>query len=70
METLIGRTNYVGSRPTWVNNNELKEIVEANPSQTTQELAAWLNVTLITYLLIDDLTYLQKEMLLKLVLLC
>lgn len=37
-----------GRPPTQVNNNELKEMVEADPSQTTQELAAWFNVTLPT----------------------
>lgn len=65
-----------GRPPTQVNNDELKEIVEADPSQTTQELAAWFNVTLPTILthlrqinkikkyekwVPHDLTDLQKE---------
>jgi [histone H3]-lysine36 N-dimethyltransferase SETMAR len=33
-----------------VNNDELREIVKADPSQTTQELTAWFNVTLPTIL--------------------
>ncbi|KAA5586788.1 hypothetical protein F3H15_37120, partial [Pseudomonas aeruginosa] len=36
--------------PPHVNNNVLKEMVEADPSQTTQELVSWLNVTLPTIL--------------------
>ncbi|XP_045448204.1 histone-lysine N-methyltransferase SETMAR-like [Melitaea cinxia] len=65
-----------GRPPTQVNNNELKEMVEADPSQTTQKLAAWFNVTLPTILthlrqinkikkyekcVPHDLTDLQKE---------
>jgi hypothetical protein len=36
--------------PTQVNNDELRETVKADPSQTTQELTAWFNVTLLTIL--------------------
>ncbi|CAH2107278.1 unnamed protein product [Euphydryas editha] len=39
-----------GRPPTQVNNNELKEMVEADPSRTTQELAASFNVTFPTIL--------------------
>jgi [histone H3]-lysine36 N-dimethyltransferase SETMAR len=61
---------------TQANNNELREMVEADPSQTTQELMAWFNVTLATILthlhqinkmekyekwVPHDLTDLQKE---------
>ncbi|XP_045782284.1 histone-lysine N-methyltransferase SETMAR-like [Maniola jurtina] len=65
-----------GRPSTQVNNNDLKEMVQAGPSQTTQELAAWFNVTLPTILthlrqinkikkyeiwVPHDLTDLQKE---------
>jgi [histone H3]-lysine36 N-dimethyltransferase SETMAR len=36
--------------PTQVNNDELREMVKDDPSQTTQELTAWFNVTLPTIL--------------------
>ncbi|CAH2089379.1 unnamed protein product [Euphydryas editha] len=39
-----------GRPPTQVNNNELKEMVEADPSQTIQELTVWFNVILPTIL--------------------
>ncbi|CAG9791971.1 unnamed protein product [Diatraea saccharalis] len=65
-----------GRPPTQVNNDKLREMVEADPSQTSQELAAWFNVTLPTILthlcqinkikkyekwVPHDLTDLQKE---------
>jgi hypothetical protein len=49
----FGLNAFVMETSTQVNNDELREMVEANPSQTTQELTAWFNVTLpsvLTYL--------------------